>query len=84
MIPIYHSFGIDDVGSCVDFLLEEKHWENRAGNIHAKELDFAGKRDKLIRHIQKKGLETDVANIVADVWNDIEDACKINRKKRYE
>lgn len=25
-IPIYHSFGIDDVGSCVDFLVEEGHW----------------------------------------------------------
>ncbi|KKN88296.1 hypothetical protein LCGC14_0248580 [marine sediment metagenome] len=26
VIPIYHSYGIDDVGSCVDFLIEEGHW----------------------------------------------------------
>lgn len=26
IIPIYDSYGIDDLGSCVEFLLEKKHW----------------------------------------------------------
>jgi len=30
-IPIYHSFGIDDIGSCVEFLIKEKHWKKKKG-----------------------------------------------------
>ena len=26
-MPIYHSYGIDDIGACVDLLLREKHWD---------------------------------------------------------
>jgi len=28
-IPIYYGLGIDDVGSCVDYLLAEKHWTKK-------------------------------------------------------
>ena len=27
IIPIYYGYGLDDVGSCVDYLIENKHWE---------------------------------------------------------
>lgn len=83
-IPIYHSFGIDDIGSCVDYLIEENHWKIRSKDITAPEFDFEGSRFKLIKHIEEGELEKDLRELVGDVWNEIEKACEVKRKKRYE
>lgn len=88
-IPIYTSIGIDDTGSCVDFLLEEKHWKliQKKGEdtkvIDAVELDFQGSRGALIRHIEENDLEPDLRQIVGDVWQEIQDAMAIHRKNKY-
>ena len=85
VIPIYHSFGFDDIGSCVDYLIEEKHWtKKKSGKIIAVDFDFAGTREKLIQHIEDEGMEMDLRDLVAEVWDDIEKACAVRRKKRYE
>lgn len=83
-ISIYHSFGIDDIGSCVDYLIEEEAWEQRGKIIKAKEFDFKSTKENLIRHIEENELEMDLREIVSDVWNEIEDACTVKRKKKYE
>jgi RecA/RadA recombinase len=82
-LPIYHSFGFDDIGACIDYLLEEKHWKNEGGEIHAKELRFKGSRGDLITYIEDKNMERDLRVIVGEVWNDIEEACEVHRKSRY-
>jgi len=38
----------------------------------------------LIRRIEKEGLEKDLRELVSDTWDEIEEQCKIKRKKRYE
>ena len=83
-IPIYHSFGIDDIGSCVDYLLEEDVWKTKENKISASEFDFIGTREKLIRLIEEKNMEKDLREIVGDIWNEIEDLCSVKRKRRYE
>ena len=83
-IPIYHSFGIDDVGACVDYLIDEKRWKKKGQTIVADDFDFQGSRDKLIRHIEENDLETDLHDIMGTVWREIEEACAIQRKRRYE
>lgn len=85
VVPILRSTGIDDVGSCVDYLVDEKRWtKNKAGKIQAEDLDFTGSREQLIRHIERKDLERDVREFVTDVWEEIEEASFPKRKKRYE
>jgi len=84
-IPIYHSFGIDDIGSCVDYLVEEKHWsKTKSGIINAEDFDFEGPKEKLIPHIEEEEMEMDLQDLVGEVWNNIEKACAVKRKKRYE
>lgn len=83
LLPIYYSTGFDEIGSCVDYLLQENHWSKKKGSIEAKEFDFVGTKDKLIAHIEEKNLEKDLQSIVEDTWNEIEAACKVNRKSRY-
>lgn len=90
-IPIYHDLGIDDVGSCVDFLISEKHWrrikEEGQGNrkvYDASDVMFKGSREKIIAHIEEEELEDKVRNITAKVWREIETECTPDRKRRYD
>ena len=83
-VPIYHSYGIDDTGSCVDFLVKEKHWKKAGQSISAPEFDFKGTRTKLIELIEEEELEFDLRDIVSEVYSDIQEAIKLDRKKRYE
>ncbi len=83
IIPIYHSFGIDDIGSCVNYLVEEKHWGQKDNIIRAPEFRFKGPKGKLISHIEANEMEKDLRDIVAEVWNEIEVACEVKRKRRY-
>lgn len=82
-IPIYNSFGIDDVGSCVDFLVLEGKWTEKRKMIDASDFEFEGNREKLIRYIEKNGLEKDLRLLVADTWDEIKLACAVKRKPRY-
>jgi len=83
VIPLYHSFGIDDVGSCIDYLISEKYWTKTKQTINADDFDIKATREKLIRGIQEKGLESEVAALVEKVWNEIENECAVDRKSRY-
>lgn len=89
-IPIYHSFGIDDIGGMVDYLVEWKHWgktgkefDSQKGKIDASDFKVTLSREKLVQHILTKGLEPELKLIVTEVWNEIEDACSVKRKSRY-
>jgi len=83
-VPIYHSFGIDETGSCIDYLIDELHWKMIGKTkIKAKEFGVVLTRAKLIKHIEDNGMIKDLREIVGDVWNEIEEACSIKRKQRY-
>jgi hypothetical protein len=88
-LPIHYSHGFDDVGAMVDYLVLEDHWA-KPGKIEedkeitAKDLNVVMRREKLIQHIESEELEEQVRTTVAEVWQDIEDATSVKRKKRYE
>jgi len=83
LVPIYDSYGLDDIGSCVSFLIEEKHWGVEKGVVSAKGFGFAGTEEELIHYIEEKHLELDLRDLVEEVWNEIEEACAIKRQPRY-
>ena len=85
-VPIYHSFGIDDVGSCVDYLLSEGCWKkNKSGVITATGIgpEIEGYREVIVKEIEDRNLEEDVRDLVQETWDEIEEACKVERKSRY-
>ena len=82
-IPIYRSFGIDDVGSCVDFLIESGPW-SKSGRKVKSSYNFEGTKEGLIEFIEREGLEDDLMTTVGEVWEKIEAAIAVKRKKRYE
>jgi RecA/RadA recombinase len=92
VVPIYHSYGIDDLRACIDYLVLERHWkasgkeddENKdSATIEAPEFGFTGTRDNLIQKIEEEGLELRLRSLVGEVWGAIEEALKLKRKPRY-
>ena len=85
-IPIYYDHGIDDVGSCVDYLIAEGHWKKAAKGrrINAIDFEFEGTRDAIIRYIENENLEVRLRKLVWKVWKEIDEESKVKRKRRYE
>ena len=85
-VPIFHSVGLDDLGGCIDYLVEEKAWPCSGGLITVKGLGptFTARRESLIRMIDEEGMADDVRDLVAITWEDIASQCKVDRKSRYE
>ncbi len=81
--PIHYDYGIDDIASMIDFLVQENHWKKRKQTIIATEFEVEAGRQKLIEVIEEKELETELREICQVVWTEIEDSLKLNRKKKY-
>ena len=82
LFPIYYDYGVDDISSCIDFLIKEGHWKHTNKTVVTKEFGTYEKQ-VLINLIEKDGRENDVRNIVGQVWTKIEEDLKLNRKKKY-
>jgi uncharacterized membrane protein len=82
----YKRHGIDDVGSTIDFLVEEKVWKKAEGgsSIDTGEFGLKGSREKLVQQIETQGLERKLRKVAGRAWDEIQEACKVQRKKRYE
>lgn len=90
-VPIYRTFGADDVGSMIDFLVEEGYWGGKidkalgiAVKVNAPEFDYNGSREGLIVKIEEEDCEEELKAITKELWDEIESACMVQRKKRYE
>jgi len=82
-VPIYYSIGIDDIGGCIDFLIEEDCWKKKKGKIEATIFEKNLTKEALIQYIEKNDLEKDLREVVADTWEKVESQCTIKRKFRY-
>lgn len=82
-VPIYPSVGIDDVGSCVDYLLDEGWWEKAGQSVDAKDMGLKAPKEKLIATIEATDRVRELRSIVGKCWRAIEEASAVNRKNRY-
>jgi len=81
--PIYNDYGVDDVGSCVDFLKLTKHWKSDSGGISADDFSVKKSRDDLVMYLEKSKLQKDLQAIVGEVWKKIEDTIRLNRTRIF-
>jgi len=81
---IYDEFGIDDIGSCIDYLVLTEHWKKASkGVITAKEFNVEKTKKALITEIEKNDYEERLKRIVGRKWLEIENSVKLNRKAKY-
>lgn len=83
-VDLYHSSGIDDLGSCIAYLIEEGHWKGSDTKVRAPEFDWDGSIEGLVHSIEEEEREGELRKLVGQVWNDIEAKCEVKRKSRYE
>lgn len=80
---IYPTYGIDDIGSSIDFLVFEKHWKKGgSGEIKAPELGVTTKRSKLIR-LCEDGKKPRLLRALQACWDQIEAESSLDRPARY-
>jgi RecA/RadA recombinase len=96
-ISIYNDYGLDDIGSFVNFLITEKVFIPNASRFTAVELkadkemnktDYSLfgqqlKKNEIIPYIEKHDLEEKVIDLMANKWTEIEEKCRIKRKPRW-
>lgn len=82
--PFYPSHGFDDIGACIDYLVGESYWKEKDGKVEATDLDFTGSVEKLAQKVEAEGREGELRLLVASVWQEVEEACSVERKRRYE
>lgn len=87
-VPFYDEFGLDDTGSMVHFLVSNGHWKRKGAKedsqIVASDFGITGDLDKVAKWIEANDKERQLRKLVRKVWKEIEEECKIERKKRYE
>lgn len=97
-IPIYHSVGIDEIGSMIEYLVSERYWKLAKGGeeggadgikptakIVVTDLGpvFQATVEDLVAKIEKENLVEDLREIVTQVWTTVEQQCTIVRRNKY-
>lgn len=80
----FYDYGIDNIGSCVDFMVKEGVWKKAGTKINAHQFKLELQRAALIKAIEDKNLENRLYHYVGDAWNQIEDGLRLGRKSKYE
>ena len=80
---IYDDYGIDDLGSCIDWMLAEGFWKKEGHSIVATDLGLTLNRAGLIRKIEEDQLEGKVQTAVGRAWKELEESLRLGRKPRY-
>lgn len=81
--PIYYDYGVDDIAANVDFLVKEGTWKKNKLIIQASDFGIEETKDKLVRKIENDSLELDLQSLVGEVWNNIEEEIRLQRKPKY-
>ena len=83
-LSIYPSYGVDDIGSCINFLCDLNYWK-KGTKITATEFNQILTLPKLIEYIEKeKRREEKLFNLCSDVYLQIEHDLALTRKKKFE
>ena len=81
--PVYYDYGIDDIGACVDLLINEGVWEKKKTIIDAVQFNMSGTRSKLIRQIEQEKMQKKLFELVGDTWLQIEKSLRLDRIPKY-
>jgi RecA/RadA recombinase len=81
---VRNEYGVDDIGSQIDWLVENKYWKKPQKKIKAVEFDIEVVRNDLITHIEENNLEKELQKITGKAWLKKEATVKPNRKPRFK
>lgn len=82
---LFFDYGIDNIGSMIDWMVEEGFWE-RPEKLQTIKTgrDFGDiTKEKLVKMIEEEDREKDLIGIVADCWRQVEEEIATKRRPRY-
>ncbi len=80
---VLFEYGIDDLGSNVDFLKENKVCLNDSNTrFFYDNIQFS--REDFIQYISENNKEQEIKELVKMTWDELEEECKVVRKTKYE
>jgi hypothetical protein len=82
--PLFKGVGIDDLGACVDYLVDYGHWTEKKGVIQATEFEVTKRREDLIKYVEVTDQQRLLKRLVAYVWKQVERKTTVERKSRYD
>ena len=83
--PVYYSYGVDDIGAAVDFLVEEGKWGKKGNSLVTLGLPgFDGSRQKVIQRIEESLASPKLFALAGETWTEIEESLKMDRRMKYE
>jgi hypothetical protein len=84
--PIYYDYGVDDIGSCIDFLIEEKHW-SAVKNVVNTNNDICKEPVKIESLAAMIAKDPDLYKILVEtttkVWRKIESSIETKLPPKY-
>jgi len=92
--PVLFDYGIDDVTSCINFLVDEGNWTgtkgaiNTQGFVERKIVASTGKkkhksRAEIIEEVETDGREGELIQLCMDAYNAIIESLRPKRKRKY-
>lgn len=82
---VYYDYGLDDIGSIVDWLVATGGFETVKNSVLATGLfDKPLSREKLIATIEQQSRERELQAVAGRWWDKIEERFALNRKPRYD
>jgi len=92
VVSIYESYGMDDISSCLDFLISKGFVKNlvdkkgavKKQSFNIPEFKISGTKKNIIKQIEDDGLHCKLSELTGKCWNKYEDSIEIKRVKRYE
>ena len=83
IFPIYYDYGVDDVASCIDFLIERKVWNKSKRAVNTYDMFEDMSMVKLIDTIEREDKEQEIFDLASKAWWDRENSIKLKRKKKF-
>jgi len=81
--PILIDYGIDDITTNVEYLVEEGIWKKEKLTIIAKDFNIRGVQRTIIEEIERQKLQRELQILVGDVWKQIEESVRPKREPRF-
>jgi len=84
VVDIYYDYGIDDIGSCLEYAKECKFCSVSGGVFDIPELGLSGDSKTIIEKIENDDLQEKLYAWMETQWREREDKLRLNRKGKFE
>jgi RecA/RadA recombinase len=82
--PILTSCGIDDISSCIDYLIEKGTWQKEGRIVKTGDFGFEGSESKLRVWIEESDKYQELKDLCESCWQDVIEASSVGWRHRYE